>query len=106
MKKAIDETERRREKQHNYNLEHSITPQGVNKKITDVMDIGTSFNENNAKKVAEQAGEYHTLSVAEIDKKVKQLEAQMFDFAQNLEFEQAATLRDEITKLRDIQLTH
>jgi excinuclease ABC subunit B len=104
MKKAIDETQRRREKQHQYNIDHGIKPQGIVKKITDVMDIGTSFGEKNALKVAEQAGEYHTLSVKEIDKKVKQLEAKMFDFAQNLEFEQAAALRDEITKLRDLQL--
>ena len=106
MKKAIDETERRREKQHQYNVEHGITPKGVNKKITDVMDIGTSFGEKNAQKIAEQAGDYNTLSVKQIDLKVKQLEAKMFDYAQNLEFEQAAALRDEISKLRDIQLSH
>ena len=106
MKKAIDETERRREKQHQFNLEHGITPKGVTKKITDVMDLGTSFGGNNAQKIAEAAGDYNTLSVKQIDEKVKQLEAKMFDFAQNLEFEQAAALRDEITKLRDIQLTH
>ncbi|MBL4911223.1 MAG: excinuclease ABC subunit UvrB [Alteromonadaceae bacterium] len=106
MKKAIDETERRREKQHQYNIDHGITPQGIIKKITDVMDLGTSFGENNAKKVAEQAGEYHTLSVKDIDKKVKQFEVEMFDHAQNLEFEQAAALRDKITQLRELQLTH
>ena len=106
MKKAIDETERRREKQHQYNLEHGITPKGVTKKITDVMEIGTSFGENNARKVAEEAGDYSTLSVKEIDVKVKQLETKMFDHAQNLEFEEAASLRDEIAKLRDLQLTY
>jgi len=106
MKKAIDETERRREKQHQYNIEHGITPHGVTKKITDVMDLGTSFSERSAQKVAEDAGEYNTLSVKEIDAKVKQLEANMFDYAQNLEFEQAAALRDDIAKLRAIQLTH
>lgn len=106
MKKAIDETERRREKQHQHNLEHGITPRGVTKKITDVMDLGTSFGEKNAQKVAEQAGKYNTLSIKEIDIKVKQLEAQMFDYAQNLEFEQAAALRDEIAQLREVQLAH
>ncbi len=103
MKKAIDETQRRRAKQHQYNLEHGITPQGINKEITDVMDLGTSFSKNSAK-IAEAAANYQVLTVIEIDHKVKELEKKMFDYAQNLEFEQAAALRDEIAKLRDLQL--
>jgi excinuclease ABC subunit B len=104
MKKAIDETKRRRAKQHQYNLAHGITPTGVNKKITDVMDIGTSFSINSAKIAEDKAG-YNSLSFDEIDKKVKMLESEMLDHAQNLEFEQAAAIRDEISKLRDLQLT-
>ncbi len=103
MKKAIDETQRRRAKQHQYNIEHGITPQGINKEITDVMDLGTSFSKNSAK-IAEAAANYQVLTVTEIDQKVKKLEKDMFDYAQNLEFEQAAALRDEIAKLRDLQL--
>ncbi len=103
MKKAIDETERRRVKQHQYNLDHNITPKGVTKKITDVMELGTSFKEQSLK-IAEQGEQYSTLSVKDIDNKVKQLEAKMFDHAQNLEFEQAAALRDDIAKLRTLQL--
>ena len=103
MKKAIDETKRRREKQHQYNLEHGITPKGVIKDITDVMDLGTSFSKNSAK-IAEEAANYHVLTVSEIDQKVKDLEGKMLDHAQNLAFEQAAALRDEIAKLRELQL--
>ena len=103
MKKAIDETKRRREKQHQYNLEHGITPKGVIKDITDVMDLGTSFSKNSAK-IAEEAANYQVLTVSEIDQKVKDLEGKMLDHAQNLAFEQAAALRDEIAKLRELQL--
>ncbi|GAA5137244.1 excinuclease ABC subunit UvrB [Thalassotalea piscium] len=102
MRKAIDETERRREKQHQYNIENNITPIGVKRKITDVMDVG---GEVPMKKVAEQRGEYQLLTTAEIDKKVKELEKTMMDYAQNLEFEQAAATRDKIAKLRQQQLT-
>ena len=106
MRKAIDETERRREKQDSYNKEHNIVPKGVIRKITDVMDVGTySTDKALAEKAAEPHAEYQILSVAEIDEKVKQLEKSMLDHAQNLEFEQAAAVRDEIAKLRQQQLS-
>ncbi|MGJ8694339.1 MAG: excinuclease ABC subunit UvrB [Thalassotalea sp.] len=106
MKKAIDETERRRAKQHQYNLDNGITPRGVIRKITDVMDVGdfTTNKALNDKRVAEPNASYEVLSVAEIDKKVKELEQQMFEHAKNLEFEQAASVRDDIAKLREQQL--
>ena len=105
MKKAIDETERRREKQHSYNVEHGITPKGVFRRITDVMDVG-EFTTDKAlqNKVAERANDYSTLSINEIDKKVKELENEMFEHAKNLEFEKAAATRDTINKLREHQL--
>ncbi|WP_440877277.1 excinuclease ABC subunit UvrB [Thalassotalea sp. PLHSN55] len=105
MKKAIDETERRRAKQHQYNLDNNITPKGVVRKISDVMDVGTSAGAEKLQRVAEKAAKYETLSTADIDKKVKELEEQMYLHAQNLEFEQAAATRDEISKLREQQLT-
>jgi excinuclease ABC subunit B len=105
MRRAMDETDRRREKQHSYNVEHGITPKGVIRRISDVMDIG-EFSTNDAlAKVAEQKANYQFTSVKEIDKKVAQLEDDMFSAARNLEFEQAAAIRDEIAKLRDLQLT-
>lgn len=108
MRKAIDETDRRRAKQHAYNEQHGLVPQKLNKRITDVMDIG--YGNSSAKvgkklgKVAEPQESYQHMSVTEIDQKVTQLEKQMIDYAQNLEFEQAAKLRDEIAELRQLQL--
>ena len=105
MRKAIDETERRRAKQDEYNKANNITPKGVIRRITDVMDVGTySTDEALANKAAEPNAEYAVLSVDEIDVKVKQLEKTMLDHAQNLEFEQAAAVRDQIAKLRLQQL--
>jgi len=106
MRKAIDETERRRAKQHQYNLDNGITPKGVIRKITDVMDVGDGTSVDIALgKVAETKGEYHLLTTKEIDQKVKELEETMFKQAQNLDFEQAAITRDKIAKLREQQLS-
>ncbi|GLX85415.1 excinuclease ABC subunit B [Thalassotalea loyana] len=108
MRKAIDETNRRREKQQAYNEANGIIPKGVKRKISDVMDLGTSNEELTAKaaKVASPQADYQAMSVGDIDKKVKALEEQMFEHAKNLEFEQAAAVRDEINQLRQVQLTH
>ncbi len=108
MRKAIDETERRREKQHQYNLDNNITPKGVKRRILDVMNSSNTPEEAYAehkRKVAESEAEYQVMSIADIDKKVQQLEKTMFDHAQNLEFEQAASIRDDIAKLRLQQLS-
>ena len=108
MRKAIDETERRRIKQHAYNIANNIIPKSVSRKINDVMDVGTRPEEAMIKRknmAAELSAEYKVLSVSEIDKKVKQLEKVMFDHAQNLEFEQAGVVRDEIANLRQQQLS-
>jgi excinuclease ABC subunit B len=110
MKKAIDETERRRAKQHQFNIDNSITPKGVKRKITDVMDVGTGLTKSrNSSKVADFTVDYNTeqqvMTVDDIDKKVQQLEKQMIDHAQNLEFEQAAAIRDTISSLRNQQLS-
>jgi len=106
MRKAIDETERRREVQHQFNVEHGITPQGVQRKITDVMDIGTGTSKADLmQKVAEDSASYAIMSTKEIDDKIKALEAEMIQHAQNLEFELAAKVRDEIASLRTQQLS-
>ena len=106
MRKAIDETERRREKQHQYNLDNNITPRGVTSKITDVMDVGSSSsNKKPLSEVEETKASYALLSTSEIDKKVKQLEEEMYQHAQNLEFELAASIRDDIAILRTLQLS-
>jgi excinuclease ABC subunit B len=102
MRKAIDETDRRREKQHQYNIDNNVTPKGVIRAITDVMDVGGGTEQ--ALKVAEEQASYSHLSIKEIDQKVQELEHEMFNHAQNLEFEKAASVRDEIKTLRDQQL--
>ena len=105
MRKAIDETERRRAKQHQYNLDNNITPRGVRRNISDVMDLdGGKTRAAAALKAAEPASEYETLTTKQIDVKVQELETQMFNHAQNLEFELAASVRDKIKQLRDLQL--
>ncbi|GLX80519.1 UvrABC system protein B [Thalassotalea insulae] len=107
MRKAIDETDRRREKQHSYNLENNITPIGVKRKIADVMDVGDTPEQaliKSKQRAAESDAEYQVMTVEQIDQQVKVLEKTMLDHAQNLEFEQAAALRDQIAKLRQQQL--
>jgi len=113
MRKAIDETERRRAKQHQYNIDNNIIPKGVIRKITDVMDTGGFTKRKQLDKVAEQnagykvdeQGELHMMTTKEIDNKIEQLEKKMYLHAQNLEFEQAASIRDDIAKLRTLQLS-
>ncbi|WP_429099069.1 excinuclease ABC subunit UvrB [Aeromonas veronii] len=104
MKVAIEETERRRALQHAHNLKHGITPKGLNKSIGDVMDMGGSRTAGKPgkgmRKAAEPQGEYHVRSVSEIAKEIKRMEEQMFQHARDLEFEQAAALRDQIQRLR------
>jgi excinuclease ABC subunit B len=113
MRRAIDETERRREKQHQYNIDNNITPKGVVRKITDVMDVGTYSDAKSLDKVAEASANYRInkdaeeplLTTTEIDQKISELEKLMQNHAQNLEFEQAALVRDKIAKLRIQQLS-
>lgn len=104
MRVAIEETDRRRAVQHEHNLKHGITPKGLNKSVGDVMDIGSSRTAGKAgrgaRKAAEPQGEYHARSVSDIAKEIKRMEEQMFQYARDLEFEQAAALRDQIQRLR------
>lgn len=101
MQKTIDETARRRKKQEDFNEAHGITPKSVRKEIKDVLDAGLSTKKATAKvQVFEPGGQYNYVSVKEVQARVKELEAMMYEAAQNLEFEKAGVLRDEIKKLR------
>jgi excinuclease ABC subunit B len=104
MKKAMDVTEARREKQTAYNLEHGITPTTVKKQIADIMDGayggGKKSQDQVFAQVAEEAAEYAALSPQEIAKRIQQLEQKMYRHAQDLEFEEAARVRDEIEHIR------
>jgi excinuclease ABC subunit B len=105
MKAAIDETDRRRQRQVEYNLEHGITPTSIVRAVMDVME-GARTEAQDAKagekrrKVAEEGTDYALLNPAQLAARLKQLETRMHQHAQDLEFEDAARLRDEIHRLR------
>ncbi|MGE6301585.1 excinuclease ABC subunit UvrB [Serratia liquefaciens] len=104
MARAIGETERRRAKQQAFNEENGIVPQGLNKKISDILQLGKPSTRSKGKgkgKAVENAAQYQNLTPKALDQKIRELEAQMYTHAQNLEFEQAAGLRDEIHQLRE-----
>ncbi|MFP4640722.1 MAG: excinuclease ABC subunit UvrB [Dehalococcoidia bacterium] len=99
MRRAIDETRRRRKIQEEYNRQHGITPEGIKKAIRDITD-----QLQRSKAVAEQKPEYGTGEIPkeEVARQIKNLESQMKTAAKNLEFEKAALLRDQIIELRKV----
>jgi excinuclease ABC subunit B len=106
MKAAIDETDRRRQRQVEYNLEHGITPTSIVRAVMDVMEGARSEPEDakgrtgKGRKVAEEGTDYSLLDPAQLAARLRQLEARMHKHAQDLEFEDAARIRDEIHRLR------
>lgn len=108
MRKAIDETERRREKQQAYNQQRGIEPQALRRSIKDIMELGDATKPKQQKaskvvplaKVAEPAASYDLLTPQQLEKQIMKLEAEMYKHAQDLEFELAAQKRDQITQLR------
>ena len=107
MERAIDETNRRREKQIAFNTLHNITPLGVKKSVQDIMEgavvPGARSNKRKAQaRAAEQAAEYDQQyrTPNDIGKRIKQLEEKMYQLARDLEFEAAAQMRDEVQRLR------
>ncbi len=104
MKKAIDETDRRRAKQVAHNKANGITPMQLNKPITDIMDLGDSAhpaaNKVKLKKVGDQQKAAKAMNANQMMERVAELEKQMFGYARDLEFEKAASVRDEVETLR------
>jgi len=107
MRRALDETDRRRAKQVQYNLDNGITPKGVQKRIADVMCLGYEDGVADMKvlRAAEAKKVYEAIASPElVGKRITKLEKEMKAAAQNLEFEKAGQLRDEIRRLREAAL--
>ena len=104
MRRAMDETARRRAKQQAYNEEHGITPQGIRKAVRNVMEGAYGEHGTRASalsRVAEERSRYRSMSDRERERKLAELEKRMYAHARNLEFEQAAKIRDEIGHIRE-----
>ncbi|MBT5106458.1 MAG: excinuclease ABC subunit B, partial [Porticoccaceae bacterium] len=110
MRRAIDETERRRAKQVEHNRLNGLTPVGITKSVTDIMEgaYAGQGKTKRGKKVAEGLGRYvldePPVAIRDIAKELKRLDEKMYQHARNLEFEEAAQVRDEIGKLRERSL--
>jgi len=103
MERAIGETERRRAKQVQFNADHGITPQTIRKAIADIMEASIPGGPKSAKeyaRVAEETAEYANLTPAQMARKIKALEKEMYQYAKDLEFEKAAAVRDKIKELQ------
>jgi excinuclease ABC subunit B len=102
MRRAIEETDRRRIKQVAYNFAHGITPQGVQKRIKDIIE--SMYEPDVAReqlKAAQIQAKYLAMSEKEVSREITRLEKEMLQAAKNLEFEKATELRDQLKKLRE-----
>jgi excinuclease ABC subunit B len=111
MKRALEETERRRARQLAFNQEHGITPRGIQKAVTDIMEGARDSGDSGSKRGRGGKGGKGKEKVSALDlqpqnivRQIKKLESEMFKKARNLEFEEAAALRDEIERLKQLEL--
>lgn len=110
MRAALDETDRRRQKQVEFNTEHGIVPRSVAKPIVDILEGARSDaseekrGKNKARRVAEPAADYAALSPAQLASTIKALEQRMHQHARDLEFEEAARARDELLRVKQAGL--
>jgi len=100
MQRAIDETNRRRERQLEHNKAHGITPASIVKQVADIMEAAYPAPKGPRRRAAEEAASYASMSPEQLMKKAAKLEKQMLKHARDLEFEEAARLRDEIRRIR------
>jgi len=104
MQRAIEETNRRRGRQIAFNRTHGITPKGIRKAVADIMEgarAGVPGSPRRSAGVAESPGEYEKMPPAMLAARLRKLEQQMYRHAANLEFEEAALVRDRMRDLRD-----
>ncbi|MGZ5224462.1 MAG: excinuclease ABC subunit UvrB [Burkholderiales bacterium] len=102
MRRALEETERRRAKQLAHNKSHGITPIGVQKRIKDIIDgVYDHETARSELKAAQNEARYEHMGEKDLTREVKRLEKDMFDAAKNLEFERAAELRDQLKRLKE-----
>jgi excinuclease ABC subunit B len=100
MQRAIEETTRRREKQLEHNAKHGIEPMTIVKQVADIMEAAYPSPKGGRRRVAEEKAPYATMTPEQLMKKAAKLEKQMLRHARDLEFEEAARLRDEIRRIR------
>lgn len=113
MKRAIDETERRRKAQEEYNIKHGITPKGLNKNVADIMEgaVIPGRKIGSSRKVAEKEAGYSAIDIKsrtpeQLSKEISRLEDEMYAAASDLDFEKAAQLRDDVSALKEAVLGH
>ncbi len=105
MRRALDETNRRRTKQLEFNVTHGITPRGIKKAVQDILEGAYSNGDrSDLKRVADMAPDYSALTPDQVIRRIKKMEQEMLKHARNLEFEEAARLRDQIQQMRNASL--
>ncbi|MCB1740616.1 MAG: UvrB/UvrC motif-containing protein, partial [Gammaproteobacteria bacterium] len=107
MQRAMDETDRRRKKQIEFNETHGITPTGIKKAVADIMEgayAGAPGSSRRFAKAAEDVRRYGEMDPDVLARRIEEVEAKMYKAAENLEFEEAARLRDEARRLREVGL--
>ncbi|MCH9026775.1 MAG: excinuclease ABC subunit UvrB [Proteobacteria bacterium] len=106
MRRALDETDRRRARQQAFNKEHGITPKSIQKSVADIMEGarsgGPAGDRARQQKVAEERARYANLTPEQMIRKIKKLEQQMLRHARDLEFEEAAGIRDQVAEMRRV----
>ena len=101
MQRALDETERRRQKQLAFNETHGIEPATIVKQVADVMESAYPAPQRQRSRVADDGPDYERMSTDELMKHAARLEKKMLKHARDLEFEEAARIRDEIQRVRE-----